>query len=102
MEQPMKKKFKKIFLSIAGNKYLLVLSIFAVWLIFFDTNNLIVRSRLLKESRQLKNDCEYYRQRIINDSTRLSELMKDAESLEKFAREQYLMKRDNEDIFVIE
>jgi len=102
MEQPMKKKFKKIFLSIAGNKYLLVLSIFAVWLIFFDTNNLVVRSRLLKESHQLKNDCEYYRQRIINDSTRLSELMKDAESLEKFAREQYLMKRDNEDIFVIE
>ena len=98
----MKKKFKKIFLSIAANKYLLVLSIFTVWLIFFDNNNLVVRSRLLKESRQLKNDCGYYRERIINDSTRLSELMKDAESLEKFAREQYLMKRDNEDIFVIE
>ena len=97
----MQKNIEKILLPVIRNKYLLVLVIFAVWLVFFDVNNLVVRSRLLKEARQLRNDCEYYRQRIINDSTRLSELMKDAESLEKFAREQYLMKRDNEDIFVI-
>jgi len=98
----MSRKLKNILLSVIGNKYLLVLSIFTVWLLFFDTHNLVVRKGLLRESRQLKNDCEYYRQRIVNDSSRLSELMKDAESLEKFAREQYLMKRDNEDIFVIE
>ena len=98
----MNQGLKKILLSVTGNKYLLVLSVFAVWLLFFDTHNLVVRKRLLKESRQLRSDCEYYRQRIITDSTRLSELMKDAESLEKFAREQYLMKRDNEDIFVFE
>jgi len=97
----MGKSIKSIFFSLIRNKYLLVLSIFLVWLIFFDNNNLIVRKRLIKESRQLKSDCEYYRQRIINDSTRLSELRKDAGSLEKFAREQYLMKRDNEEIFVI-
>jgi len=97
----MAKNTKTIFLSVIGNKYLLVLSVFTVWLVFFDNNNLVTRRRLLKDSRELKSDCEYYRQRIINDSTRLSELMKDAESLEKFAREQYLMKRDNEEIFVI-
>ena len=38
---------------------------------------------------------------FIKDSARLSELLKDSESLEKFAREQYLMKRDNEEIFII-
>ena len=95
------KNIEKILSPIIRNKYLLVLAVFSVWLIFFDTNNLLVRRRLLKEARQLRSDCEYYHQRIINDSTRLSELMKDSESLEKFAREQYLMKRDNEDIFVI-
>ena len=97
----MLKKLKILFLPVIKNKYLLALTVFSVWLVFFDNNNLIVRRRLLRETRQLKNDCEYYRQRIIADSTRLSELMKDSESLEKFAREQYLMKKDNEDIFVI-
>ena len=97
----MLKKLKILFLPLIKNKYLLALTVFSVWLVFFDNNNLIVRRRLLRETRQLKNDSEYYRQRIIADSTRLSELMKDSESLEKFAREQYLMKKDNEDIFVI-
>lgn len=97
----MQKNIAKILLSVSRNKYLLVLSVFSIWLIFFDNNNLIIRKNILKEARQLRNDCEYYRQRIKNDSTRLSELMKDAESLEKFAREQYLMKRENEDIFII-
>ena len=88
-------------MSLLKNKYLLTLTVFIVWLIFFDNNNLVVRKRMLKEQRQLRGDCEYYRQRIVEDSTRLSELHKNAESLEKFAREQYLMKRDNEEIFVI-
>jgi cell division protein FtsB len=97
----MSDKLRKIAMLVLKNKYLLALVIFMVWLVFFDNNNLIVRKRLLKEQRQLKGDCNYYRQRIVEDSTRLSELLKDAESLEKFAREQYLMKKDNEDIFVI-
>ena len=88
-------------LPIVKNKYLLTLTIFLVWLVFFDNNNLIVRKKLIKEYSQLRSDCDYYRQRIIEDSTHLSELLKDSESLEKFAREQYLMKRDNEEIFII-
>jgi cell division protein DivIC len=56
---------------------------------------------MLTEQRQLRSDCRYYTLRIVEDSTRLSELRKDASSLEKFAREQYLMKKDNEDVFVI-
>ncbi len=55
----------------------------------------------MKEERQLRKDCVYYQQRIVADSTHLTELRKDMESLEKFAREQYLMKKENEDIFVI-
>jgi cell division protein DivIC len=95
------KTLREFFLPLIKNKYLLTLTVFMVWLIFFDNNNLVVRKRMLKEQRQLRGDCEYYRQRIVEDSTRLSELHKNTESLEKFAREQYLMKRDNEEIFVI-
>jgi len=94
-------KFRNIFLKVIRNKYLLVFSIFILWLIFLDNNNLLVRKKLLNEAKQLEIDCEYYRHRIIKDSARLSELLKDSESLEKFAREQYLMKRDNEEIFII-
>ena len=95
------KRIRDKFLPVLSNKYLLTLSVFFVWLMFFDNNNLIVRKRLMKEERQLRKDCYYYQQRIVTDSTNLSELRKDVESLEKFAREQYLMKKDNEDIFVI-
>jgi len=56
---------------------------------------------MIQESHQLKTDCEYYKERIINDSAKLEELQSSPEMLEKYAREQYLMKKDNEDIFVI-
>lgn len=51
--------------------------------------------------RQLEKDKAYYEKKIIEDSQRLKELKTNKENLEKFAREQYLMKRDNEDVFVI-
>jgi cell division protein DivIC len=56
---------------------------------------------MIREYHQLKNDCDYYEDRIVNDSARLVELHSSPEMLEKYAREQYLMKKDNEDIFVI-
>jgi cell division protein FtsB len=83
------------------NKYILTIVLIFLWLSFFDRNNLIERLGLIRESHQLKNDCEYYREKIINDSTRLVELHSSPEMLEKYAREQYLMKKDNEEIFVI-
>ena len=83
------------------NKYLLATVIFAGWLIFFDNNNLIVRYWMLREVRQLEKDYEYYEKRIISDSIKLHELKSSPEMLEKFAREEYLMKKENEDIFII-
>jgi cell division protein DivIC len=83
------------------NKYLLTIVLIFLWLTFFDRNNFIDRARMIRESHQLKNDCEYYKERIVNDSTRLDELQSSPETLEKYAREQYLMKKDNEEIFVI-
>jgi len=56
---------------------------------------------MVREVHQLRSDCEYYREKIIVDSARLVELHSSPEMLEKYAREQYLMKKDNEEIFVI-
>ena len=83
------------------NKYVLTISVFVIWTLFFDQNNMVDRLRMSSEIRQLEADREYYMEQIIRDSTRLHELTTDRENLEKYAREQFLMKRPNEDVFVV-
>jgi cell division protein DivIC len=92
----------KKMLPLLKNKYILTLIIFFVWILFFDQNNLIDRYVSQRHIRQLEYDKQYYRERIRQDSTRMNELRTDNDNLEKFAREQYLMKRENEDIYIIE
>jgi cell division protein DivIC len=92
---------KKI-LPYIKNKFILTILVFLAWIIFFDQNNLVDRYISYRHIRQLERDKEYFRMRIREDSTRMNELRTDNENLEKFAREQYLMKRENEDIFIIE
>lgn len=84
-----------------AKKYLIATLLLFFWVLFFDQNNLLERSRLIREVKQLEKDHEYYIQKIDADSARLMELKTNNKNLEKFAREQYLMKKDNEDIFVI-
>ena len=83
------------------NKYVLTLLIFLVWLLLFDQNNLTDRRKSSREYNQLLQEKEYYLNKIEEDKRRINELKTDNDNLEKFAREQYLMKKDNEDIFVI-
>jgi len=83
------------------NKYILTIIIFLVWLILFDSNNLISRYREMKELRKLKSDREYYLKRIEADRKKLHELKTDNKNLEKFAREQYRMKKADEDLYII-
>ncbi len=97
----MVRKILDIILPVLKNKYLLSFSLFLVWVLFFDQNNLLDRYKLVREVHQLQDDRTYYIERISADSIRMNELMTNSENLEKFAREQYLMKKDNEDIFVI-
>ena len=83
------------------NKYVITLALFTVWILFFGQNNLVDRMKMTSEIRQLEEDRAYYREQIEKDSTRLHELTTDRDNLEKFAREQYLMKKPNEDVFVV-
>jgi len=87
--------------TVFRNKYFLTLLIFFIWLIFLDSNNLIARYREMRELRKLKNDREYYLNKIENDRSKLRELKTDNHNLEKFAREQYRMKKPDEDLFIV-
>ena len=92
----------KFFVSWLRNKYGLTFILFLVWVIFFDSNRLIDRAVNLRSVRQLENEILFYEEKIKADDAKLEELLSNPANLEKFAREQYLMKRDNEDIFIIE
>ncbi|MFO7851835.1 MAG: FtsB family cell division protein [Bacteroidota bacterium] len=86
---------------ILKNRYFLTLVVFLVWIMLFDNNNLIDRYHYLKNLRQLEKDKKYYQERIEEDRRKLNELKTSDENLEKFAREQYFMKKENEDIYII-
>ena len=87
--------------AVFRNKYLLTIIIFVVWILLFDSNNLIARYKEMKELRKLKTDREYYIKRIEGDRQKLHELKTDNHNLEKFAREQYRMKKPDEDLYII-
>lgn len=92
--------WKKI-LPFIKNKYIIAFLVFLIWLMFFDRNNLVDRIRELNHLSQLEKDKEYFKERIETDSKRLEQLKTNNKNLEKFAREQYYMKKENEDIFVV-
>ncbi|MEX2597388.1 MAG: septum formation initiator family protein [Salibacteraceae bacterium] len=82
------------------NRYAITIIAFGVWMLFFDQNNLINQIELKAELYQLKSDKEYYQSEIATIKEDLKELLSDDEKLEKFAREKYFMKKENEDIFL--
>ena len=83
------------------NKYFLTIVIFVIWILLLDSNNLIARYRQIRELHRLKADKEYYSKRIETDKQKLHELKTDDNNLEKFAREQYHMKKPDEDLYII-
>jgi cell division protein FtsB len=91
--------FKRI-PSFLYNKYLLALVAFLVWLTFFDRNNFISQVKYGRTLNKQRKQKEFYKSEIVKDSIALVELS-DSARLEKFAREKYLFKKDNEDIFII-
>jgi len=91
------KRLKSIFL----NKYLIVLVVFTVFITFFDEHNLIDRFNTFRKIKSLEKEQQFYHDEIEATKKKKNELESNNENLEKFAREQYLMKKSNEDIFII-
>jgi cell division protein DivIC len=93
----MLKKLPKAF----RNFYVIALAIFFVWMLVLDSNNLIARYQLSSKLSALEDEKEYYEEKIKEVQKDHDELFGDRESIEKFAREKYLMKKESEDIFVV-
>jgi cell division protein DivIC len=83
------------------NFYIVSLAVFFIWMLALDSNNLIARFQLSSKLNSLEDEKEYYEEKIMEVQRDHDELFGDRESIEKFAREKYLMKKENEDIFVI-
>jgi len=84
------------------NFYFVIGLCFFVWIAFIDSNDLISRFKMGAKLRSLQNEKEYYQEKISEVEKDRAELTTNKELLEKFAREKYLMKKETEDIFVIE
>ena len=87
---------------IGRHKYIITLIIFGIIIVFLDENSLIQRARHKDEIKTLKNEISKYRVQFEEDTERLKEITNNPEALEKIAREKYLMKKPNEDIFIFE
>jgi len=83
------------------NKFFLVTLAFLIWMIFFDKNDLFSQYEYHQQLDKLKQEQLFYQTETAKVNKDLDELTSDKAKLEKFAREKYLMKKDNEDIFVI-
>ena len=86
---------------ILKNKFVLVTVVLLVWVAFFDSNNWIKQAKIKSEIEDLEEQKTYYLNEIHKDSVALFDLTNNQETQEKFAREKYLMKKENEDVIVI-
>ncbi|WP_136480082.1 FtsB family cell division protein [Cognatitamlana onchidii] len=83
------------------NIFILISVVFVIWMLFFDANSWLIHNELNTEINDLEHEKEYYRKEIEKDKKDLKKLSTE-EGMEKFAREAYYMKRENEEIFIIE
>lgn len=95
------KKYLKWMLPVVKNKYFIASFAFLILITFFDNDNLLDRATSMRKLRELERQREFYHSEIERCERQLHELMTDNENLEKFAREEYLMKKPDEDIFII-
>ncbi|HEY5368387.1 MAG TPA: septum formation initiator family protein [Hanamia sp.] len=91
----------KILRRIFTSKYLITGIAFAIWMMFFDRNDIPLQLSRMRELNKLKQN-EKNMTVLINNTQKESELLKtNPETLEKYAREKYLMKKDNEDLYIV-
>ena len=84
-----------------SNKYMWVLLFFSVWMLFLDNYSYFDHRILNKEIEELEDNKKYYQEEIKKDQENIK-LLKNPDQIEKYAREKYYMKRDSEDIYIIE
>jgi cell division protein FtsB len=83
------------------SKYFIAIGIFTAIMLFFDKNDVFTQSARNKQLKYLQESKQYYTDRIASERIELEQLKSNPGTVEKYAREKYLMKRDNEDLFII-
>lgn len=83
------------------NKFFIAFAAFVVWMLFFDERDVFTMRHHRQELRELQKSKEYYTDQINKEKTELEKLKNNPATLEKYAREKYYMKRDDEDLFLL-
>tara|TARA_B000000532_G_C18595047_1_gene288780 strand:- start:159 stop:476 length:318 start_codon:yes stop_codon:yes gene_type:complete len=91
----------KVLIKKSFFKYLVISISFLIWMTFLDTNSLLIHAELNREIKKLKNKRDALNKEILDDKS-LIEKLNNIDSLEHYAREEYNLKKENEDIFIIE
>ncbi|WP_299666432.1 septum formation initiator family protein [uncultured Polaribacter sp.] len=87
--------------KIITNIFVLIFIPFLIWMLFFDENSYLIHRKFNKEINDLESTISFYKTKIAEDKATIKKL-EDSLQLERFAREKYLMKKENEDIYIIE
>ena len=91
----------KINLSVLKNKYIIAFLLFIVWMLFFDPKDFSLITGRIEKLNELQKSEKHLVQKINETRQELSLLKTSAQTIEKYAREKYLMKKDNEDLFIV-
>lgn len=94
-------KVKAKWLKVLLNRYVLSLTVFGVWMVFFDENNVFRQLESRRELNKLKAEKKYYEDKIEEYNFQLQSIDNDPAYVEKYARENYYMSKDGEDVFVV-
>lgn len=89
-------------ISFLRNKFLLASTAFVIWMLFFDRNDVFTQMGRRSELSELKTSKAYFEKQIADNRRFSKDLQFNASAIEKYAREKYLMKRDNEDLFIVQ
>jgi len=92
---------KNRLLKLIKSTYGIIIVLFIIWMIFFDSNSFIIHNELNNDINELNDQKSYYEKEIAKDNIELQLIQSDS-GLEKYAREKLYMKKDNEEIFIIE
>ena len=102
MKNPFQNAIKnRPWLRFLSNKYVLILLFFASWMLFLDNYSYLEQRVLDKQIEELEDNKKYYLDEIHKDNQSIKHLNNPAQ-IEKYAREKYFMKKDSEDIYIIE
>lgn len=91
------KKFPRKYI----NKYTITLAIFIIIMLFFNRNSIPLRWKTSRNVKSLEKEIRYYKDEIEENKTKVHSMQTDLKTLEKHAREEYYLKKENEDIFII-